>query len=373
MAEQKIVVISDVHMNNRDKNYSWCTDPLPGHVKSFLDQIATDKEVDELVLAGDFFDIWLYPIDITPLEDPSVILNEHYPDVRSGLEACAEVESLKIYYINGNHDMSITQGALNSIPGFKDKLIQISPEDYQKAHPGLRIEHGHAVDMFNARPEPSQLADTAHGFPIGYFITRLFASTGESEHPHEQLEQLLRDHHRNISTGSEALLLDGSWQHEMGGIMVDLIIDFLSKRAGLSDDTLIKMPNDIEDTSIGYVKSKYHTLLGYWWEKTESEGRLSIEKRLARLLDYMLVSVRKEGDALDWYADEFFKSDDNILGVVFGHTHHSVEESYGASRHYVNDGCWCRKNHPATWLEVSPQNISSSITLRQFNGKVSPH
>ena len=360
MSRTKIVIMSDVHMNDRNVDYSWCTDPLPKYVTDFLNHLADRPDVAELVLTGDIFDTWLYPVNARPVTQPQTILDEYYPDIREALQHCFQVEDLKIYYINGNHDMSVTQEELNAI--LNNRMVQISSDEYQRIHPNLRIEHGHEVDMFNARPSREQLDDTIAGYPLGYFITRIYASSEDIETQRRLLETMLREHHQKLD-GNELI---GVFDNTLGKILVHSIIDGLSIKAGLSDDTRIQMPDGIEDTSIGDVKDRYHTLLEYWWNRTERVGKHAIEKRLERLLDYMLVSVRKKHDPLDWYAKEFFNSDKNIEGVVFGHTHHSEEIPHGESQCYANDGCWCHRNSAPTWIEADATDLPKSLVIHQF-------
>ena len=63
--QQKTIVISDLHISN-GAEYSWFVPPYPDSLTRLLNQIAKDPEVGELILLGDVFDLWLYPIDVVP-------------------------------------------------------------------------------------------------------------------------------------------------------------------------------------------------------------------------------------------------------------------------------------------------------------------
>jgi UDP-2,3-diacylglucosamine pyrophosphatase LpxH len=71
MPGTKTVIISDVHLSNGANNYSWFKDD--SKFKEFLKETAQRSDVKELVLLGDIFDLWLYPIDVAPWTAQQVI------------------------------------------------------------------------------------------------------------------------------------------------------------------------------------------------------------------------------------------------------------------------------------------------------------
>lgn len=85
-----IVAVSDVHAGTSSKSETL--------FRTFLDTIATQKEVEHLVLIGDILDMWR--------GDPDTIF-EKYADI---LERLKELQQKKkVYYILGNHDYHITK------------------------------------------------------------------------------------------------------------------------------------------------------------------------------------------------------------------------------------------------------------------------
>lgn len=76
-----------------------------------------------------------------------------------------------MFYVDGNHDMHVGQADRDAVfgPGVATWIPQ-----YDAGL--LYAEHGSRFVMFNARDE---LHDPTHGFPLGYFITRILASSDE--------------------------------------------------------------------------------------------------------------------------------------------------------------------------------------------------
>ena len=67
--EQKTIVISDIHMSNGE-DHSWFKAPNADKLANMLNAMAEKKDtfdnVEELVVLGDLFDLWLYPVNEAP-------------------------------------------------------------------------------------------------------------------------------------------------------------------------------------------------------------------------------------------------------------------------------------------------------------------
>ena len=316
---ERTIVISDIHMSDPAKSYSWFTEKYPQYLSSFLHKLASasSSSVKELVLLGDLFDLWLYPVNATPLSVSQII--DKNSSVINELRKCVE-NIASVYYILGNHDEGVTPRDLEALNCGQKKIQIVSPDFYsQKNAKKRRLEHGHAVDMFNA---PDISGNSIGGYPLGFFITRLIASAANQTKAWRKLRSKLK----NPEPGTIHPKLN--LQEFMGlpnhSFFIATLIDVLQKEASLKDDTKISFsdPNLNNKYTIGDIKNHYENLFRNW-----------LAKEKIHFLDSMLVMVRSNG--LDWYAKNLLKR--GFKPVILGHTHHFVDNKAG----YDNDGCWC--------------------------------
>jgi UDP-2,3-diacylglucosamine pyrophosphatase LpxH len=187
----KTVIISDVHLSDGPTKYSWFKDD--SKLKGFLNDTAKRADVKELVLLGDIFDLWLYPVNVAPWTAKQIIQKWSGADsVVSALKECAN-KLPDVFYINGNHDMDVTAADLALI---SPKIKFRTSDQYNAAHANiLHLEHGHLVDMFNA---PDISGDAIKGLPFGYFITRLMATANNHNDLWEELADIVSSHLKRL-------------------------------------------------------------------------------------------------------------------------------------------------------------------------------
>lgn len=352
MQTTNIAVISDMHISN-NADYSWFKNEQASNLIKMLNYAADSSEFDELLILGDAFDLWLYPLNVAPCTFDNVISQWNNTgsssdgSVIKALENC--VKNLpNVFYINGNHDMQVTKEQVESINS-GDKHIQwTTPQSYMQRYDNrLHVEHGNAVDMFNAVDTSS---DTLNGLPLGYYITRLVATSTDHQSKLEQLGEHLFSFHKEHLLGAG---LEEGIDNELGKYFVHSMIDFLMvdlwiKDKRVTDKTEFVFADPGKNVTIGQLKDTYHTLLGKWhtgsWEN---------------LLDNILVCARQDG--LDWYARRLLNENTPPQAVVFGHTHHRETKTYN-SNEYGNDGCWCSSTR-----DNSSTSIKITITDQDIN------
>lgn len=188
MARTKNIIISDVHLSDGATPYSWFKDDSA--LKGFLSKPAKRADVKELVLLGDFFDLWLYPVNVKPWTVQQVIQqwSSGADSVIGVLKECAD-KLPNVFYIKGNHDMSVTAADLTPVI---PKIKYITCDQYNTDHANeLHVEHGHLIDMFNA---PDISGDAIKGLPFGYFITRLMATAQNHDTVWDHMVDAARSH-----------------------------------------------------------------------------------------------------------------------------------------------------------------------------------
>jgi hypothetical protein len=322
---KKTIVISDVHMSN-GASYSWFQEANSKKLTRLLDTLADDSAVRELVLLGDLFDLWLYPVNEVPYTAPQIV-KANGPVVNSLREFLKK--GINVCYMNGNHDMGVTQDDLDLLANGAGKIIRMSPEEYEGIHAGWHLEHGNAADMFNA---PDYSGDTIGGYPLGYFITRLVATAdnqGKVWNALKEVYEFLAKIIQAIEPSESAMALKTIEPERfavpsLGVLIVHVIVNSLMELAEVDDHTVIRFSErELDDRhyTVGDIKTKYGTLFGTWYDK------YPVRK---------LVSAMLATHDLGWYAEDLVLADPARKFVVMGHTHASV-----SGTPYDNDGCWC--------------------------------
>lgn len=315
MNNYKTIVLSDIHISN-GAGYSWFRPPYPEYLTAMLNSTANDRSITELVLLGDVFDLWLYPINIVP-STIAQILNAN-PGITEALQQCVQ-NIPNVYYMTGNHDMKVKAGDLVQL----GDIQLVTPEWYNKQHQNeTHLEHGNAADMFNA---PDNANDTIGGYPLGFFITRLVATAKNQGAVWDELKALIQYFGDiQMALGPEAIGVSS-----MGTSLVEAIITLLEKLAKVQDSTPIRFSEpalDKKKYTVGDIKKHYGSLCNTWFRK--------YYPHIEEFVRAMLVGFFPNG--LDWYAKKLLSGNAPPKVVVMGHTHHA--ESLNG---YYNDGCWC--------------------------------
>ncbi|MGD9817731.1 MAG: metallophosphoesterase [Desulfomonilaceae bacterium] len=318
----RTIVISDIHLSDGNEYSSFS--PPDSNYLTFLLNAICDKSfrVEELVLLGDVFDLWLYPVDVVPSTVGDII--KANSSIKEAIERC--VKSIpKVYLLKGNHDMRVTEKDLEPFDsGGENRIRLIDTDCYKKKHDGMRhFEHGHKADMFNAEPEIGE--DTIGGYPLGYFLTRLTAR----EHPG------IWDTVRKIC---ENFLGPLTWETKaeksletlnfLGETLVRVLIGYIQAESGIKDETPIRFTERELDEQyvVGDIKNHYGDLFGKWHKKYPGTD----------IFRSMFASRRLKG-GLEWYAEKILAAPSPPKMVVMGHTHQFVVDHEG----YSNDGAFC--------------------------------
>jgi len=331
MDNKKIVILSDSHVGN-GADCSWfyetSTNNYPQYLTDMLNYLAQDNSIQELLILGDFFDLWVYPLDYIPWT-PEQIISHWDNTIMDALRACVK-NIPNVYYQNGNHDMTVSAAQVEAI-AVGDKTVQwISIADYNQKYKGLlHCEHGNAIDMFNAPvPAGGNSSECLNQKPLGYYMARILASmTKESEF---SAWDLMCD---EITKSCKAYTPNNGLQ--LGKQMVSIIIDLLLKEANsggadLNDNSVFKFANNENNVSIADVKNSYQNILNLWYKEDDPDW----------LSNCALVMFKPNRTGLNWYAQQLVQQNDAKL-VVMGHVHHNEWYSEGLTGQYINDGCWC--------------------------------
>ncbi len=328
MAKTARVFLSDVHLGT-GQPYDWYQPARHrASLLAVLDYaLANRSRIKDLVLLGDIFDTWLCPIDRPPHTIAEIL--DANPEVCDKLRRCVE-ELDNVFYINGNHDMCVTEEDLATLGSGARRIRRIPA--YQAGM--LYAEHGHRFAMFNAA---DRLHDPTHALPIGYFVTRVLCGHDDYDRPGAIV--------RSIDD-----LLESAFTTQT---ITSSVLEALMELTGRSDEDRVCMPFGRQDWTLGAVKRRYANVFDRWVEKFGHR--------------YAIRSVLGELNALGWFADRLSTSRGYKV-VVLGHSHQAKLDKdqwfVAEDRVYANAGYMCPSDgDDANFVEVDKGAGGLAVSL----------
>jgi UDP-2,3-diacylglucosamine pyrophosphatase LpxH len=305
------------------------------------DAIPNFGKVDEVVLVGDVWDNWVFPVDIVPPTMMELLNTDNAQKAIKALDALSQ--NIPVIWMSGNHDFSLKADQLQS----QSVLPKVSFGGRGVDNPffsngRLRAEHGNAYGLF-CSPDPLR----PNFLPLGYFISRISATADrDSGNDTPNLTTILKE-----------------LAHTLGkDEIAQGVLDAVCSKANLSLNSKIAMPNDFwggQDTTVGEVRTMYAKLA------KEFETRNGFAKTA--------IAIPAELGNLELAADMLFPRG-GINAVIMGHTHTPVAHQFMlpflGKVAYVNTGCWCPNNAPATWVEADKLTnpTRTELTVYQCTG-----
>eukprot|EP00767_Chilomastix_cuspidata_P003745 gnl/Chilomastix_cuspidata/3869.p1 GENE.gnl/Chilomastix_cuspidata/3869~~gnl/Chilomastix_cuspidata/3869.p1 ORF type:complete len:1088 (+),score=431.03 gnl/Chilomastix_cuspidata/3869:1309-4572(+) len=155
-----IRVISDTHIGS-----DWFNEKSARLLNEMLNDL-TDPHtsVDTLVVLGDFIEIWLQDSSetlVSPAEIVQLPLCWHFFRMFQKIA----INGVRVIIVCGNHDDELREEHIRIVD--PQGLIQFCAED-ELVFNGVRMTHGHEVDLFNKKDEKLER-------PLGYFVSRIVA------------------------------------------------------------------------------------------------------------------------------------------------------------------------------------------------------
>ena len=108
----KIVVISDLHLGVNDKvSQDIVNRP---YLIDFINRVGQTKSIRELVIAGDFLDDWLVPLNYPVSTDSQEYYKQCIANNKGVIDALKGLSNtgVKLVYVLGNHDMTLLEDTL---------------------------------------------------------------------------------------------------------------------------------------------------------------------------------------------------------------------------------------------------------------------
>lgn len=378
-----IVVVSDMHLG-ADTAYAECKKNV-GQLAKLLQQIRVSENVKELVIAGDLIDEWFVPAttDTYKGKDQSdfvrriAVTNKVVFDV---LNQIIQEAKIKVTYVPGNHDLTITTENISLIlPGInqaRDNKLGLgtySPDDF----PQLAIEHGHRYNFFCA-PDPYSNQDIAPGtiMPPGYFFTRMAALHVIQKCKTSGDNLLIVT--PNASGDESQKLAYKYWQNWAWSIKMLPIENKFNEKVIVTNVNGFNKPYSIDDlvpfqtTPGGFIDMKLFKGIQENWDKRQTYNNVAVHNQTDRSIDSVATSSEIDYQAQVQY---FLNSKSDKRIVVFGHTHDPkiiTSLNYKNQKSiYANSGTWIDSNAHKTmdFVVITPQNddITSQTSVSLYN------
>ena len=379
-----VAVISDLHLG-ADLAYAEFNDnrkPL----ENFLEKVRVSSNIRELVIAGDLVDEWFVPatIDTYQGKDQASFVKRiasTNKEVFDTFNRIIKEENIKVTYIPGNHDLTVTKEQIESVlPGIAQArdIVQglgtYSPADL----PQIAIEHGHRYNFFCA-PDPISNQSVAPGtiMPPGYFFTRIAAL---------HVQQLCKTPSDTIpavtpnSSGNESQnLLYGywkDWQFTLNSFPITNKFDekiITTNVDGFSGNYSINDLLPFQSTPGGTLDVNLYKGIQDTWKERQKINKVAVDIPTDRAIKLVADPKESDNQAVIQY---FTNPDSDKRIVIFGHTHVAKmiasENLDGKKTIYANSGTWIDRNADNTttnFVVISPQgsNPTSQTTVKLYN------
>lgn len=308
--KKKTLFVSDIHMG-AGKPHDWFDrGEEAANLISFFKYVAKryseEKDIKEIVLLGDVFDLWVCPHNEEPHTFEQIL--EAQSDVIDAINEMAD--TVPTLYVNGNHDYEVTS---EDICTAFDRKVKHIGNVYRRGN--ILAEHGHRHALFN-RPDPKN-GGTHLRLPLGYYITRL----------HTTLEK-----GRGVKAKMVFQAIDESFQVMGAEKLPESVLDSLKDAVEMPPK-----PKKVEKFNMGNicadqlyidVKERYKNLFEDW---KDSVG-------FWQSIQMIMCELNRLGPVADHLCR------DGVEIVVFGHSHDTKMDKdslFVKDRIYANCGFWC--------------------------------
>ena len=378
----KTIVISDIHLGIDDKIAETVKNrPL---LIDFLNDIRRSRSADEVVINGDFLDQWFLPAAYEAEADSDkfyLACAKNNQEVIDAFKALIDA-GIRVVYVPGNHDMTLTQGTLNKIiPGITQARDVRGLGRYRTGYRGeIVIEHCHRYESFCAPDMLSNKEFMEYGEPIlppGYFFARIGVQSIVEGMPN--IKKTLKDPAPPDKSYIRQILAYAYYK-----VWKTVIEDRFPVNEGL-EEKFIKVAVDgfkgefslldiiPKDTKEGISANLYKGFETHWEKLCRRNlvpAPVNLLEQLSRMTDQ---SLRAE------YAKaQYFDLDPTVDVVVFGHTHvpyyEEYTEGYDRKKVYVNEGTWVDHNmddpeNTAVFAEITSHEKETTVLLKKCVAK----
>jgi UDP-2,3-diacylglucosamine pyrophosphatase LpxH len=384
----QIVVVSDLHMGADIAHAEFNQNRKP--LVDFLDQVRESPTIRELVIAGDLLDEWFVPAttDTYAGKDQADFVKRIASTNQEVIDAFNRIiqdGSVRVTYVPGNHDLTITAANVESIlPGIRQaRDVQGLGTYFPGGHPDIAIEHGHRYNFFCA-PDPISNSAVAPGsiLPPGYFYTRLATLhvVQKCSAPGEALPEVTQDTEGGDSQ-AQAYAYWSVWKTLLTSCPVENRNDekvIVTNINGFTKTYAIDDVLPFQKTPGGPIDMNLFKRCLDTWEQRQTLNKVAVHLPTQQAVVDSPDNAATDRQATTQY---FANPGSNVRIVVFGHTHAptllATENHAGLKSIYVNSGTWIDSNPNRTTMNfvvITPQGTDADslteVRLYNFEGEV---
>jgi len=171
----KTIFLSDIHIGTNAPTNLYQTSTCQTNLKRILKYIQDNSsQIKDVVILGDWIDLWMFPSSVVPPTVQQIMdANPQVFSVQSDGDFISCMDSIQgnLYYVNGNHDITVTEKDINdrfaplSKKGKHVHCIHSTERAAYYSSGAVYGEHGHWGSMV-CRPYKGEK------LPLGYYMTR---------------------------------------------------------------------------------------------------------------------------------------------------------------------------------------------------------
>jgi len=335
----KIVCISDLHLGINDK-VSQDTVNRP-YLIDFINRVGQTKSIRELVIAGDFLDDWLVPLNYPVSADSQDYYRQCIENNKGVIDALKGLSNtgIKLVYVLGNHDMTLSADTLKqAIPninfvGNDGMGVYITGDNNE-----IAIEHGHRYDVFSAPDTVDNKGLTSSPIlPPSYFYARLGTSWFSQGAPaiNKMIPELTAAPSKSNVDQYGAYIYSAFWYNGMTTFTnIERFDDkvFNLKNYGFNTklseaDILPVLQSDGTITTPALFKNFQRS-----WDQIQTNNGVRVHSSFIDAASAQLSYFPKQ--------ESIQYDGQGIQTVVFGHTHVPLVQTFNNGISVVNDGSW---------------------------------
>ncbi|ADL50710.1 metallophosphoesterase [Clostridium cellulovorans] len=362
----KYIFLSDVHIGENIPENWYQKSVHQVYLKAILQYIqANAQQIQDVVILGDWFDSWMYPPEPQISATVTEIINNNLEvfTVQDDGDFITCMDSIKgdLYYVRGNHDMTIDFNELNNyikLHSKKNKQVVCLDEAYGVN--GIYAEHGHYFDLL-CKPDLGD-KNLYKPLPIGYFVSRVSAL---------YCQQKLQE-----AGNQNAAQLPGQGNPDMSSILKAIVSNYSGDYSNFA--------NVIMSTLSNLVKCPDMTKLVFTMPDGTVINAADVAKMYPDILknqqDLTSLLVVDADNSLDNNGENLcnssYKGIKNRV-VVMGHTHVDRLQShytlFNGKTIYVNSGFMCpaipdiSTGMVMTFTEVEQNGSTFTVRLKKVN------
>lgn len=373
----QIVVISDIHLGVDDAFAE--TEKNRDALVNFLTQIKNSPNVAELVIAGDLLDGWFLPMNYVYPDSQDIFFEKvaaNNQTVMDAINAIITDGKIKVTYTPGNHDLLLTEEALQKIlPGINQVRADVQGlgEYTTGANSEIDIEHGHKYNYFCAPDQISNRDITKNDstiLPPGYFFTRIATSSVVEGFPKSSntFPELTAPDKTNASQFG-LYLYALTWKGILSSLPVSESFSDKAIKTNINGYTEDYAINDLipqQDPATGLIDvTLYKGEQDTWDERQTQNGvkvKIPLDEAIADASNYDFTDVQAKL--------QYFDTDASKRIVVFGHTHGACiipgTNLDGQKTIYANSGTWIdnASGYPTmTFVVITPPQSGSAVEI----------